>query len=232
MKDLPLSTDPPAAPRLTPRIAPGRSPNAPFGQQAARGPTRCLSDPPHCAGKRADRPEGKSSRKTPDLPSRPFTARAYSHGRRPAPDDWRPLREAIARGLHEATPAILAFARLPWMHRSPTKGTEVLDNPTLTRTMVTLRELDHRRNKKVKYSRKISVSNFRGRAQSLHKLSPVRSTGTSVCFRSRDSKNQPRLVSCTRKLIGFGRSRAVMAWSWRLSCCVAMAALTWRRRAV
>jgi hypothetical protein len=66
MEDLPLSTDPPAAPRLTPRIAPGRSPNAPFGQQAARGPTRCLSDPPHCAGKRADRPEGKSSRKTPD----------------------------------------------------------------------------------------------------------------------------------------------------------------------
>jgi hypothetical protein len=49
-----------------PRIAPGRSPNAPFGQQAARGPTRRLSDPPHCAGKRADRPEGKSSRKTPD----------------------------------------------------------------------------------------------------------------------------------------------------------------------
>jgi hypothetical protein len=67
MEDLPLSTDPPAAPRLTPRIAPGRSPNAPFGQQAARGPSRCLSDPPHCAGKRADRPEGKSSRKTPDL---------------------------------------------------------------------------------------------------------------------------------------------------------------------
>ena len=154
MEDLPLSTDPSAAPQLTPRIAPGRSPNAPFGQRAARGPTRCLSDPPHCAGKRADRPEGKSSRKTPDSPLRPFTARANPHGRRPTPDDWRPLREAIARGLHEATSAILALAKPPWMHRSPTKGTEALGNPTLTRTIITLKELGYARNKKVKYSRK------------------------------------------------------------------------------
>jgi len=87
-------------------------------------------------------------------PFRPFIVRAYSHGRRPAPDDWRPLREAIARGLHGATPAILAFAKLPWMHRSPTKGTEVLGNPTLTRTSLTLKELDYARNKKVKYPRK------------------------------------------------------------------------------
>ena len=87
-------------------------------------------------------------------PYRPFTARANPHGRRPAPDDWRPLREAIARGLHEATSAILALAKPPWMHRSPTKGTEALDNPTLTRTIVTLKELGYARNKKVKYSRK------------------------------------------------------------------------------
>lgn len=87
-------------------------------------------------------------------PFRPFTVRAYSHGRRPEPDDWRPLREAIARGLHGATPAILALAKLPWMHRSPPKETEALDNPTLTRTIATLGELVHGRNKKVKYSRK------------------------------------------------------------------------------
>jgi len=66
MEVLRLSTDPPAAPRLTPRIAPGRSPNAPFGQRLARRLSRRLSDPPHCAGKKADRPEGKSSRKTLD----------------------------------------------------------------------------------------------------------------------------------------------------------------------
>ena len=83
MEDLPLSTDPPAAPRLTPRIAPGRSPNAPFGQQAARRPTRCLFDPPHCAGKRADRPEGKSSRKTPDPhPDRLPSERTHTGGGR------------------------------------------------------------------------------------------------------------------------------------------------------
>ena len=66
MEDLHPSTGPPAAPRLTPRIAPGRSPNAPFGERLARRLIRCLSNPPHCAGKRADRPEGKSSRKTLD----------------------------------------------------------------------------------------------------------------------------------------------------------------------
>ncbi len=154
MEDLHLSTDPPAAPRLTPRIAPGRSPNAPFGQRSARRLFRCLFDPPHCAGKRADRPEGKSSRKTLDPPFRPFTARANSHGRRPALDDWRPLREAIAHGLPAAAPATSAFAESPRMHRSPAKGTEVLGNPALTRTIITLKELDHARNKKVKYSRK------------------------------------------------------------------------------
>ena len=111
-----------------------------------------LSDPPHCAGKRADRPEGKSSRKTPDPPPRPFTGRANPHGRRPTPDDWRPLREAIARGLHKATPATSALAEFPWMHRSPAKRTEVLSNPTLSRTIVSLRELDYSRKKKIKQS--------------------------------------------------------------------------------
>src|SRR5262249_49315956 len=52
-----------------PTHTPDRSrtePKRPFGQRSARGLSRCLPDPPHCAGKRADRPEGKSLRKTPD----------------------------------------------------------------------------------------------------------------------------------------------------------------------
>jgi len=93
-------------------------------------------------------------------PPRPFTAREYSHGRRPAPDDWRPLREAIARGLHEATPATSALAEFPWVHRSPAKRTEVLSNPTLSRTIVSLRELDYSRKKKIKQSRKFLCVSF------------------------------------------------------------------------
>jgi hypothetical protein len=44
---------------------------------------------------RIDRKAGRRERRQP--PFRPFAERASSHGRRPAPDDWRPLREAIAR---------------------------------------------------------------------------------------------------------------------------------------
>lgn len=149
MEDLPLSTDPPAAPRLTPRIAPGRSPNAPFGQRLARRLSRRLSDPPHCAGKRADRPEGKSSRKTPDPhPDRLPHERTRTGGGRRRTIGAPCGRQSPADS--RSGPAILAFAKLPWMHRSSTKRTEALGNPTLTRTMVSLEELDHRRNKKVK----------------------------------------------------------------------------------
>jgi hypothetical protein len=112
-----VSTDPPAAPRLTPRIAPGRSPNAPFGQRAARGPTRCLSDPPHCAGKRADRPEGKSSRKTPDPhPDHLPHERTRTGGGRRRTIGAPCGRQSPADS--RSGPAILAFAKLPWMHRS------------------------------------------------------------------------------------------------------------------
>ena len=93
--------------------------------------------------------------------------KASRHERRltPIPTVYRtsvPVREAAGAGrlappaggnrprTAQAAPAILAFARLPWMHRSPAKGTKALSNPTLTRTMATLRELDHARNKKVK----------------------------------------------------------------------------------
>jgi len=89
--------------------------------------------------------------------------------RPPTPAVYRtdePVREATGAGrlappaggnrprTTQATPAILAFAKLPWVHRSSTKRTEALVNPTLTRTMASLKELHHARNKKVKRAQK------------------------------------------------------------------------------
>ncbi len=147
------STDLPAVLRLTPRIAPGRSPSTPFSARPARGLGRCLFEPPRCAGKRADRPEGKSSRKTP-TPSRPFAAWERPRGRRPAPDDWRPLREAIARGPTAATRrSLLPQSFLEYTRRS-NQGNRTPVNPTLSRTDARVKELGDRRNRKIKQSRK------------------------------------------------------------------------------
>ena len=97
--------------------------------------------------------------------------KASRHERRltPIPTVYRtsvPVREAAGAGrlappaggnrprTTQAAPAILAFAKLPWVHRSSTKRTEALGNPTLTRTRVSLKELNHARNKKVKSARR------------------------------------------------------------------------------
>jgi hypothetical protein len=45
----------------------------------------------------------QASRKTQPSPSRSFAVWERPHGRQPAPDDRRPLREAIARGLSATT---------------------------------------------------------------------------------------------------------------------------------
>ena len=82
-------------------------------------------------------------------PFRPLGVRECPHGRRPTPDDRRPLREAIARGLPFATPATSAFAKTFWVHRSSARRTDVIGNPTLSRTMVNLKERHDARNKKV-----------------------------------------------------------------------------------
>jgi hypothetical protein len=121
---------------------------------AATRPKACrsLSDPPHCAGRRADRPEGESSRKKPGPPSRLLAARACPRARRTTPDDWRPLREAIARGLSHVTLVIFAFAKPPWMYRSPAKGTKEPDSPTLSRTVANLKKFLSTCNEKNKYS--------------------------------------------------------------------------------
>jgi len=94
MEDLHLSTDPPAAPPThNPRIAPGRSPNAPFGQTAAAPRANPFACPIRRTAQGRGRIDRKASRheRRPDPPSRPF----YPHertrtggGRRP--DDLAP----------------------------------------------------------------------------------------------------------------------------------------------
>ena len=68
-------------------------PKRPFGQRSARGLSRCLPDPPHCAGKRADRPEGKSLRKTPD----PHPGRLPHEGTRTGGDRRRTIGAPCGR---------------------------------------------------------------------------------------------------------------------------------------
>lgn len=87
-------------------------------------------------------------------PSRPLGVRECPHGRRPSPDDRRPLREAIARGLPFATPATSAFAKSFWVHRSSARRTDVIGNPTLSRTAVNSKEACDCRNRKRKQGRK------------------------------------------------------------------------------
>jgi hypothetical protein len=53
-------------------------------------------------------------------PPIPTACRACPRERRPAPDDWRPLREAIARGLSLTTSATFALAKpLGWTEVQP-----------------------------------------------------------------------------------------------------------------
>ena len=150
MEIMPLSTDPPAAPRHLSRIAPGPSPSAPFGQRPAR---RLGSLPVRSAALRREE-SGSTGRqvvtKDAHSPSRPFTAWERPRGRRSAPNDWRPLREAIARGSLQLL-GDLRFRKAPKnVPEGSPEGTEKSINPTLSRTGTRVKELGCRRNRKVK----------------------------------------------------------------------------------
>lgn len=93
-------------------------------------------------------------------PFRPLGVRECPHGRRPTPDDRRPLREAIARGSPFATPATSAFAESPWVHRSSARRTGMIGNPTLSRTTVNSKERPAARNKKVAQRRRFLCINL------------------------------------------------------------------------
>jgi len=113
-----FSTHPPGG---APTVAPDRSraePKRTFRPQ----PARRLAEA--CPIRRTAQGRGRINRKAslremkPGPPSRPLAARGCPRDRRPAPDDWRPLREAIARGLRP-------LPRRPSLSRSPLGCTEV-----------------------------------------------------------------------------------------------------------
>ena len=227
---------PPGGARTYPRMAPGRSPTHLSGGAAGCGAARCpLSDPPAAQPRKARSgptgrqvvrrmacqpvPADRSKRHepTPTVPPAPDDGtRAWT---RPRPADLkdqrtRPFAAAAACPNRDSL-------RKPGRAERASAGSQsdaYAYHGYLERTRsVAIRKFGSREN---------SVSNFRGRAQSLHILSPVRSTG--ICHQYAATKFI-RLVSC-REVNRLGRSRA--SWHGTLSCCAAMAALTWRRRAV
>jgi len=142
---------PGGAPTTVPDLS-GAKPRRTFRPQPARGPVEA------CPIRRTAQGRGRINRKAslhevkPGPPSRSLAARACPRDRRPAPDDWRPLREAIARGPSNATSATFAFAKPPWTHRNAAKRTEKLASPTLSRTVVNLKKFLPGCNEKSKYS--------------------------------------------------------------------------------